>query len=112
MLEENGNTIGYVSGMKSNTFEEVFFVWQIGVAEAFRGKGYGYLLLQKAMESAKRLGCTAMQFTIDPTNQASFNTASRFAQRNNLKMSARGEIKYPHSVSENIEQDTVYEIAI
>jgi len=111
-MEENGTTIGYISGMKSDTFKDVFFVWQIGVAQEFRGHGYAYLLLQEEVEAAKRMGCTTIQFTIESDNKASFNTFSGFAKRNNLKMSSLGEMNYPHSIRQTIEQETIYEIAI
>lgn len=112
LMEENGVPIGYVSGMKSNTFKDVFFLWQIGVAQEFRGKGYSYLLLEKVVEAAKKLGCKTMQFSIEPDNEASFKTFSGFAKKNNLKMATLGEIKYPHSIRETMEQETLYEITI
>jgi len=112
LMEENGVPIGYISGMKSSTFKDVFFLWQIGVAAEFRDRGYAYLLLEKAMEAAKRLDCKVMQFSIESASEVGYKAISGFAKRNNLKMSALGEIKYPHSVRETIEQDTLYEITI
>jgi L-2,4-diaminobutyric acid acetyltransferase len=112
LMEEDGAPIGYVSGMKSDTFKDVFFLWQIGVAPEFRGRGYAYLLLHEAVKAAKRLECTAIQFTIEADNNASFNTFSGFAKKNNLKMSSVGELKYPHSVRETMEEETIYEIVL
>ncbi len=112
LMEENGQLIGYVSGMQSNTFEDVFFLWQIGVAEECRGRGYSYLLLEKAVEAAKKLGCKTMQFSVETASKTGLKAFSGFATKNNLKMSAIGEINYPHSVRETMEQDTLYEITI
>jgi L-2,4-diaminobutyric acid acetyltransferase len=112
LMEEKGKVVGYVSGMKSNTFAHVFFVWQIGVGQESRGKGYAYRLLEKAVEAAKGLGCTAIQFTIEPDNEASLGAFSGFAKKNDLKMHARGKIHYPHSVRETVEEETIYEITI
>ena len=112
LLEENGTTVGYVSGMKSDTFKDVFFLWQIGVAQESRGQGCAYLLLQEAVKAAKQLQCKAIQFTIESDNEPSFNTFSGFAKRNNLKMSSLGEMSYPHSVRESMEHETIYEIAL
>jgi L-2,4-diaminobutyric acid acetyltransferase len=112
LLEEDGEMTGYLSGMRSNTFEDVFFVWQIGVAEDCRGKGYSNLLLQKAAEAARRLKCRTMQFTIEPENSKAYNAFSGFAKRNNLKMSTLGKAKYPHSTRETIGHDTIYEVIL
>lgn len=112
VMEENGKAVGYISGMKSDTFPYVFFVWQIGVAQECRGKGYSYLLLEKAATAAKQLGCTALQFTIEPDNEASLGAFRGFAQKKNLKIHALETIHYPHSVRETIEEETIYEIAI
>ncbi len=112
LMEENGKFIGYVSGMKSNTFPHVFFLWQIGVAQERRGKSYAYHLLEKVVEAAKGLGCTAIQFTIEPDNEASLGAFSGFAQKHNLKIHAQGKIHYPHSVKETIEEETIYQIDI
>ena len=111
-MEEDGLLIGYLSGMKSTTFKEVFFLWQIGFAEEFRHRGYAYLLLEKAVEIAKQMGCNAMQFSIESASDDGIRAFSGFAKRNNLKMAPLGEINYPHSVRETIEQDTLYEISI
>jgi L-2,4-diaminobutyric acid acetyltransferase len=61
VIEEEGKIVGYVSGMKSGTLPDVFFVWQIGVAEEMRGKGYSYLLLEEILEAAKKMRCTKLQ---------------------------------------------------
>jgi L-2,4-diaminobutyric acid acetyltransferase len=112
VMEEESKIVGYVSGLKSSTFDDVFFVWQIGVAEEMRGKGYSYLLLQKVLETAKKMRCTKMQMSLEEKDGASFHAISGFAAKHNLKMSIAGEARYPHSVKEMMYRDTLYEIAI
>jgi L-2,4-diaminobutyric acid acetyltransferase len=112
VMEEEGKIVGYVSGMKSSTFDDVFFLWQIGVAEEMRGKGYSYLLLQKVLEAAKKMRCTKMQMSLEEKDGASFHAINGFAKKHNLNISVAGEARYPHSVNETMYHDTLYEIAI
>jgi len=79
-MEEEGKIVGYVSGMKSSTFHDVFFVWQIGVAEEMRGKGYSYLLLQKVLEAAKKMRCTKLQMSLEEKDGASSHLIKGFAK--------------------------------
>jgi GNAT superfamily N-acetyltransferase len=120
LLEEEGKIVGYISGAKSPRFEEVFSVDEIGVAQEMRGKGYSYLLLQKALEAAKKLRCTKMQMfvfevhigVVEAKDGASFHVISGFAKRHNLKMSTIYDASHPGIVEETAYRDTCYEIAI
>jgi L-2,4-diaminobutyric acid acetyltransferase len=112
VIQDGGNIIGYVSGMKSQSHSDVFFLWQIGVAEEARGKGYSYLLLEKIFEAAKRMNCKKMQFSLEDLDGASFKSFSGFARKHNREMISVGKAKYPHSVRESWEEDTLFEIPI
>lgn len=112
VIEENNVIIGYISGIKSSPLKATFFIWQIGIAKEFRGKGYSTLLIEKIIEIAKKQGCTSVQFTIEPDNDKSFNTFSRFAKKNNFVMNKLSTFEYYDSLSGEDNLENVYEFKI
>jgi L-2,4-diaminobutyric acid acetyltransferase len=111
-MEENGAIVGLVSGMKSSTHPDVFFLWQIGVARELRGKKLSYLLLEKIEEVAKRLNCRRMQFTIESDNDESLSMFQGFARKRGVELSAIGKAEFPHSKLNTIWVETIYELPI
>ena len=112
VMEENGAIVGLVSGMKSSTHPDVFFLWQIGVARELRGKKLSYLLLEKIEEVAKRLNCRRMQFTIESDNDESLSMFQGFARKRGVELSAIGKAEFPHSKLNTIWVETIYELPI
>jgi len=71
IAELEGELVGCVLGYTLPERPEVIFVWQVGVAEAGRGRGLGkallkYLLLQDACREV-----TWLETTVSPSNTAS-----------------------------------------
>ena len=112
VMEEDEKAVGYASGVKSSTEEDVFFMWQIGIAEEFRGKGLSQVLIEKIVNVAKKQNCNILQLTIEPDNEASFSTFNNYAKKNNLIMETAGEAKYNDSLSGKTESETLYEIKL
>lgn len=72
LVAKHGDQIaGFVTALVLPEKPDTIFVWQIGVAQEFRGQGIGTKLLKALLESE---GCKNTKFieaTISPSNQAS-----------------------------------------
>jgi diaminobutyrate acetyltransferase len=71
IAEFKDEIIGFVMGFKSQTDENTFFLWQIGVNPSHRGKKVAENLLKKLENTAETQGCNKMEVTVDPENIAS-----------------------------------------
>ena len=112
VIEENNSIRGYISGIKSVSLKDTFFIWQIGVEKESRGKGCAYILIEKIMQIARKQGCTKVQFTIEPDNDKSFNTFNNFAKKNNISMKKLSSLKFHDSLSQENGLEIVYEFTI
>lgn len=112
VMEESGKIIGYVSGMKSATGKDVFFLWQLGVAKGHRGKGYSHTLIDKIAECARNCKCKRIELTIEPGNVASLGTFSSYAKKHGLNMKKIGEMSCIGSRTGKEETDYIYGIRI
>lgn len=71
VAEIDGELVGFISAYLLPADPETVFVWQVGVAEAGRGKGLATRML---VEILKRPACADVRYldtTIGPTNEAS-----------------------------------------
>jgi len=109
-MEDNNEIVGYISGMKSAKYPDVFFIWQIGVSKLHRGKGYSKILVKTLLDVAKKYGCTKAQFTIEPENCSSFNTFDTFAKKKNMAMRQVGSFENHDTLTQTNESETVYEL--
>lgn len=62
---------GFVVGYIPPNRPDVVFVWQIGVAPSYRGRGIGKELLSRLVDRAAADGRRYLEATITPGNQAS-----------------------------------------
>ncbi|MDN5938169.1 MAG: diaminobutyrate acetyltransferase, partial [Salinisphaera sp.] len=79
--EAAGAVIGFISAYCPPTRDDTVFVWQVGVAEAGRGRGLATRML---VDIVNRDACTDVHFldtTIGPSNEASMALFRGFARR-------------------------------
>lgn len=112
ILEIDKQPIGFISGLKGTVDPKVFFLWQMGLAQNQRGKGYSTVLIERIFEAARDLKCKKVQFSIAPTIDSSFHAISRFAARNRLNMSIIEEKKYSDPLTGKQGHEVFYEIKI
>ncbi|SRR5258708_11608668 len=112
LIEENNLIVGYISGIKSASLKNTFFIWQIGVRKEFRGKGYAQILIKTIIEVAKKQGCSKIQFTIEPENSISLNTFKNFAVKKNIAMKKLTTLEYHDSLSKENGLEVIYEFII
>ncbi|MGB1799832.1 MAG: GNAT family N-acetyltransferase [Gammaproteobacteria bacterium] len=94
ICEENGNIVGFISGIKSVSEPSTVLIWQIGVSKNIRGKGVSTALIDEFLSSCKQLGIENGLVTIDPSNKVSlglfqsyFNKYSSFNVCGSLSLS-------------------------
>lgn len=69
----DGVICGFVTGYILPGSQDTLFVWQVAIAEPFRGKGLGLSLLQRLFSVVRQKGCRYIESTITPSNQASIS---------------------------------------
>ena len=83
LIAEDGDKIaGFVSGFFSQREKHKYFLWQIGVDPALRGRGVGSSILK---ELEKRLGnkaCRLIELSVDPENISSRKLFEKMKYKN------------------------------
>lgn len=96
VAREAGQTLGFVMGFVPPESPETYFVWQIGVAAAARGRGLATRLLQEVL---KLPACREVHFvetTITPSNQASRRLFKGLARRLGAELEIQTCFEVPH----------------
>jgi L-2,4-diaminobutyric acid acetyltransferase len=109
VIEEGDRIIAYTGGVRGSVDSENLYLWQIGIAPEYRGKGYFAVLLDKIIISAVKLGCKTIQFSMILDNGASYNAFLKYAQDNNIVMNEVGKIKYYDSLTNEGDFEKIYE---
>ncbi|NIZ15567.1 diaminobutyrate acetyltransferase [Phaeobacter sp. HF9A] len=77
--ELDGEIVGWISGHMIPG-QDVFFVWQVAVADSARGMGLGKKMLHALLARRGINGATALQTTITKDNAASWGLFRSFAR--------------------------------
>lgn len=112
ILEDDGNAVGYVSGLRSSVRPDIFFLWQLGVLEDYRGRGHAAALIGKIIEVARDQGCKSLQFTMLQDNESSYRAFASFARKNGFEMRQVGQLDLFDSLSERKLEDPIYEFRL
>jgi L-2,4-diaminobutyric acid acetyltransferase len=70
---------GFVTGYIRPEASDTFFVWQVAVAPAYRGRGLGRSMLDHIGECLLDRGCRFLEATVTPSNTASTRLFESFA---------------------------------
>ena len=81
VAEEDGAIVGFVTAYRPPTAPDVIFVWQIGVAQAARGKGVGLTILDALVRKQTALGASFLEATVTPSNAPSRKLFRALARR-------------------------------
>ena len=81
VAEHDGTLVGLAMGWMPASIPSSLFVWQLGVAPAWRGKGLGDRLLDRMTRAARESGAECLEFTIGRDNDASRRVFGRLARR-------------------------------
>ncbi len=95
VFEEN-KIIGFICALPSLD-KKSYFIWQIVIAEEYRGKKVATLLVDKIVDEAKLRGFNKLELTINCLNKASYNLFNRIASEHKGDLRNIGEYKYKNS---------------
>ncbi len=111
ICEEDGDIVGFISGIKNLTEEPTAMIWQIGVAKIMRGKGVSRRLLDAFTNACNTLKIKQGCVTINPSNKASLNLfKSYFDANSNFKIS--GNLDLSDEFSLKAEYENIYTFSI
>lgn len=68
IAEENEQIIGFVLGIVPQSFQDTYFLWDIGVTSSYRGQGIGGKLVREVEKELGKMGFKRIELTIDPAN--------------------------------------------
>lgn len=71
VAEDAGQLVGFVTGYRLPESPEVLFVWQIGVAAEYRGRGIAKAMLLHLLARVCGKGVCCLEATVAESNQAS-----------------------------------------
>ena len=63
--------VGFVSAYRPPHAADVLFVWQVAVAESWRGRGLGRSMLRELLARDALAGCRYLETTVSPSNTPS-----------------------------------------
>lgn len=81
LVEAQGEVVAFMSGYLKPGDPEVLFVWQVAVAESWRGHGLAGRMLDTLVQRPALNAVRFIETTVTPSNQASANLFRRFADK-------------------------------
>lgn len=81
LVEAQGEVVAFMSGYVKPTDAQVLFVWQVAVAETWRGHGLAGRMLDALIQRPELSAIRFLETSITPANEASANLFRRFADK-------------------------------
>jgi len=90
VLELDGRPVGFITSVTAGDRQ---LIWQIGVLQEHRGRGYSRLLIDAVLRTAVMRGRTEVEFSIAPGNDASLAAFRGYAEKEHLEMVEAGSLR-------------------
>ncbi|HOY22442.1 MAG TPA: diaminobutyrate acetyltransferase [Cellvibrio sp.] len=81
----NKSMVGFISGYRPPETPDTLFIWQVVVAETFRGSGLGKTMLHWLIDQPACTSAVSLSTTITPENKASWALFKSFARERNAE---------------------------
>lgn len=78
--------VGFVSGYVHPKYDDVYFLWQVGVDENQKGKGIAIQLIQDILKREELSHLNYLYTTISPSNKASQRLFEKLANKLNCEI--------------------------
>ena len=101
---EGDEIVGYASGVGAGTSPDLIYIWQVGVAERYRGNGLSRRLISKVAEAAREKGFRRANVSIAPDNAASLSAFRRVAADLGHELEAAGEVSFRDPEGHSVEE--------
>jgi len=81
LVEEDGAVVGFITGYIPPTRPDRLFIWQVGVAEAARGKGLAGRMIMDILRRQDSGQIRYLETTVSPSNQSSHRLFAKAAKQ-------------------------------
>jgi diaminobutyrate acetyltransferase len=108
VAEVEGLPAAFLMGFHPPGKEEVLFVWQVAVADKYRGRGLASRMLDKLVESSESIN--AVEASVTASNLASTKLFHSLALRHGCACSQREFISADHFPGPGHESETIFHI--
>jgi L-2,4-diaminobutyric acid acetyltransferase len=108
VAEIGGEPAAFLMGFHPPGQDDVLFVWQVAVAEKYRGRGLASLMLDKLIESTESI--KAVEATVTSSNVASSKLFNSLAARHDCACSQREFLSADHFPGPGHESETLFHI--
>jgi len=96
VAEDNGELLGFVTGLRTYDKPDTWFLWQVGVSPQARGKGLAKRLLHFVLKSSASSGVMFLDTTVSPSNEASRALFDGVARRLTTQLQEYELLKVEH----------------
>lgn len=110
VAEDNGELLGFVTGLRTCDKPDTWFLWQVGVSPQARGKGLAKRLLHFVLKSSASSGIAFLDTTVSPSNDASRALFDGLARRLNTQLQEHELFKVEHFPGDEHEAEPLLRI--
>ncbi len=96
VAEDNGELLGFVTGLRTYNRPDTWFLWQVGVSPQARGRGLAKRLLHFVLKSSAPNGIAFLDTTVTSSNEASRALFNGLARRLNTQLQEQELFKVEH----------------
>lgn len=110
VAEKAGGLVGFVSGYRKPREPHIYFLWQVGVAEAGRGHGLAKRMIQAILAREDCSGVTELNTTVTPSNQPSRKLFAALAEAESAEMTEHDYFTAEHFGGSGHEPEYLFRI--
>lgn len=96
VAEEQGELLGFVTGLRLPRRVRSIFLWQVGVDPDAQGRGLGKRLLRAFLETPAAREATVLETTISPSNVASRALFQAIARERSAEITVSAYFREDH----------------
>lgn len=111
VAEMEGRLVGFVSGYRMPRQPHVYFLWQVGVAAAGRGRGLALRMIRTLLAREDCRGVTELHTTVTPSNQPSRRLFAALAEAEGAELREQAFLTADHFGGSDHEPEPLLRIA-
>lgn len=111
LAEREGELVGFVTGYRLPERPEVYFLWQVGVSAAGRGRGLALRMIRALLAREACRGVTELHTTVTPSNAPSRRLFAALARAEGAAMREQEGFTAEHFGGSEHEPESLFVIA-